>query len=405
MDSNGLSIDIFSELQRADPQDPSRENRVYFDALEQAILADELGYGCWWTVEHHGATRFSYSSVPEMMLGAIAQHTKNIRLGHSGVLAPFQINHPTRVAERAAFIDVMSGGRMELGLARSGGTEWDAFGVDPDEARDQLREALQMIPRMWTEDSFKWDTKLLKIPERNVLPKPVQSPHPPLWQTSTSPESFRMAGEMGVGVLATTLFTPLDTLSDMFAEYDAAIENCRPVGLSVNNQKSVFTFMHCAETRQEVLDSRAAESALWFLNAAPEVFRVPRSIWIDAIRGDVASNDPRASQIVDDADVRGEIDLDDPVPVIRLLNRQLVGEDLDPEEVLSVLQDIESVVIGDVDECRAKIEGYRRIGADRLMCLMSFGYIRQEDVLKSIRLTGETLIPEFSRERHVRSDG
>ena len=95
--------------------------------------------------------------------------------------------------------------------------------------------------------------------------------------------------------------------------------------------------------------------------------------------------------------MEGEIDLNDPVPVIRLLNRQLMGEKLDPEEVLSVLQEIESVVIGDVDECRAKIEGYRKIGIDRLMCLMSFGYIRQEDVLRSIRLTGEALIPEFSR--------
>jgi len=396
MSTKPLILDMFSELQRAEPVDATREHQVYFDALEQAKLADRLGYGCWWTVEHHGAPRFSYSAVPEMMLGAIAQHTERIHLGNAGVLAPFNINHPIRVAERAAFIDIMSKGRMELGMARSGGTEWDAFGVEPEDSREQLREALQMIPRMWTEEKFSWDSPLLRIPERNVLPKPFQQPHPPLWQTCTSPESFQMAGELGVGVLATTLFTPLHTLGSMFALYDAAIEGARPVGKFVNRQKSVFTFMHCAETRQQAIESRAAESALWFLNAAPEVFRVPRSVWIDAIRGDVASNDPRAAQSVAISEVRGEIDLDDPVPVIRLLNRQLVGEEIDPEEAFETLEAIESVVIGDVDGCRKKIARYQAIEVDRLMCLMSFGYVEQADVLRSIRLAGEVLIPEFS---------
>ncbi len=205
-----------------------------------------------------------------------------------------------------------------------------------------------------------------------------------------------MAGKLGVGVLATTLFTPLNTLDSMFALYDDAIEGAEPVGKFANHQKSVFTFMHCAETRQHAIESGAAESALWFLNAAPEVFRVPRDLWIDAIRGDVASNDPRASQSVANSEIQGDIDLDDPLPVIRLLNRQLVGEEIDPEETFETLEAIESVVIGDVDACRKKIAGYQAIGVDRLMCLMSFGYLAQADVLRSIRLAGETLIPEFS---------
>ena len=395
-DHRPIQLDIFSELQRAEPADPTHEHQVYFDALEQARLADELGYGCWWTVEHHGATEFSYSSVPEMMLALIARETENIHLGNSGVLAPFKINHPIRVAERAAFIDVISHGRMELGLARSGGTEWDAFGIDPDTSRDQLREALQMIPQMWTQESFKWESDLISIPERNVLPKPVRDPHPPLWQTCTSPESFRMAGELGVGVLATTLFTPLHLLETLFAEYEAGLAEARPVGLSANVQRAVFTFMHCAETRQQAIDSRAAESALWFLNAAPKVFRVPRSAWITAIRGDVASNDPRASRSVEVSEVLDDIDPNDPVPVIRLLNRQALGEEVDPAEALEVLEDIESVVIGEVETCRRKIEAYRTIGTDRLMCLMSFGHISQADTLRSIRLVGEKILPDLA---------
>jgi alkanesulfonate monooxygenase SsuD/methylene tetrahydromethanopterin reductase-like flavin-dependent oxidoreductase (luciferase family) len=286
---------------------------------------------------------------------------------------------------------------MELGLARSGGTEWDAFGVDPDRSRAELREALTVIPRMWMQDTFAWKSDLLVVPERAVLPKPMQVPHPPLWQTCTSPESFRMAGELGVGVLATTLFTPLASLSALFAEYRKGLASgSQPVGELVNEQISVFTFMHCAETRAQAIASRAAESALWFLNAAPNVFQVPRSLWIDAIRGDLQSSDPRVSRSAAPAEIWGKVDLDDPNPVIRLLNRQLLGEPIDPVEAFEVLEPLESVVIGDVASCRAKIAGYTAIGVDRLMCLMSFGSVAQSDVLASLRTTGEALIPEFA---------
>ncbi len=101
------------------------------------------------------------------------------------------------------------------------------------------------------------------------------------------------------------------------------------------------------------------------------------------------------------SEITGKIDLDDPNPVIRLLNRQLLGEEIDPVEAFEVLEPLESVVIGDVASCRAKIAGYTAIGVDRLMCLMSFGRIAQHDVLASLRTCGETLIPEFSGGAHV----
>ncbi len=395
-----MILDIFSELQRALPPgaaaDRDFEAGIFRDAIEQAKLADELGFGCWWTVEHHGATEFSYSSSPEMMLAVIAQHTERIRLGHSGVLAPFNINHPLRVAERAAFLDHVSGGRLELGLARSGGTEWEAFEVDPDSSRDQLREALTMMPRMWTEEAFEWKSDHATIPPRNVVPKPLQRPHPPLWQTSTSPESFRMAGELGVGALATTLVSPLDSLDMMLREYEKGLEVARPVGQFVNDQRSVFTFMHCCETREQAIASGAAEAVLWFINAAPAVFHVPRNTWIDAIRGDLKDSAPSSDAALDAPEVYDDLDLNDPIPVIALLNRQLAREKLDPEEVFEVMEPIPSVVIGDVDACEAKLRGYQSIGCDRLMCLMQMGHVSQESVLRSIRLTGENLIPRLA---------
>jgi len=131
-----MILDMFSELQRPGARVPGFEQQLYADCVEQAVLADESGFGCWWAVEHHGSPEFSYSAAPDMMLAVISQHTQRIRLGHSGVLAPFAINHPLRVAERAAFLDNVSGGRLELGLARSVPHEWETFGSDADSTRE-----------------------------------------------------------------------------------------------------------------------------------------------------------------------------------------------------------------------------------------------------------------------------
>jgi alkanesulfonate monooxygenase SsuD/methylene tetrahydromethanopterin reductase-like flavin-dependent oxidoreductase (luciferase family) len=389
-------LDVFSELQKAAPWGPGHERAVLLEAVEQAKLADALGYGCWWTVEHHGAVEFSYSSAPEIVVAVLAQHTRRLRFGHSGVLAPFRINHPVRVAERAAMTDILSGGRLELGLARSGGTEWETFGVDPETSRAELREALHMIPAMWTSHSFKWDTPLCRVPERDVVPKPLQKPHPPLWQTCTSPESFEMAGELGVGVLATTLLSPLATLRALFDCHGRGLARCRPAGSFVNAQRAVFTFVHCAKTRREAIESRAAEAALWFVNAAPRVFRVPRRIWIDAIRGEFQSNEPAATRALAAPEEARDDDLDDPVAVIRLLNRQRAGLALDPLEAFEALEPMESVVIGDAEACRRKMEGYAAIGVDRLMCLMAFGALPHERVAASLRLAGEALLPALA---------
>ena len=391
-----LILDIFSELQRAKPWGALHERQVLLDAIEQAKLADRMGFGCWWTVEHHGAPEFSYSSAPELVLAILSQHTERIRLGHSGVLAPFHINHPLRVAERAAWTDIASGGRLELGLARSGGTEWETFEIDPDTARDQLVEALHMIPQMWQRDDFEWSGRFAKIPRRDVVPKPLQKPHPPLWQTSTSPESFRLAGSLGVGVLGTTLLTSLANLRLLLDEYDRGLAVAKPVGAFVNAQRSIFTFTLVAETRKKAIESRAAEAVLWFINAAPSVFHVPRSVWIDAIRGELSDTRPERTAALAQAESHDELDFHDPIPVIALLNRQLAGEKLDPVEVFEVLEPIESVVIGDVEACREKMERYAEVGCDRLMCLMQMGRVAHETVMESIRIAGEELVPKLA---------
>jgi alkanesulfonate monooxygenase SsuD/methylene tetrahydromethanopterin reductase-like flavin-dependent oxidoreductase (luciferase family) len=118
-----MKFDMFYEFQKAKPWPQEHERLVIEESIEQARVADEVGFEIWWQVEHHATPEFSYSAAPEILLTAIALNTKRMHLGHAGVLVPFKINHPLRVAERIATMDILSGGRMELGLAKSGGKE------------------------------------------------------------------------------------------------------------------------------------------------------------------------------------------------------------------------------------------------------------------------------------------
>ncbi|MEO5722735.1 MAG: LLM class flavin-dependent oxidoreductase [Ilumatobacteraceae bacterium] len=394
-----MIFDVFNELQRPRPWGPDHEGQVFRDGIEQAELADRLGYDCWWMVEHHCTPEFSYSGAPEMFNAALSQRTERIRLGHSGVLSPFKINHPLRVAERAAMLDQLSGGRAEIALARSGGAEWETFGIDPASTLEELDEAFKILVGAWTEELFEWNGEHVRIPQRQVVPKPVQDPHPRLWQTVSTPSSFAAAGERGVGVLATTLLSTVETIAGMLAEYDAGrARSTGPVGKVANNQKGVFTFVHCAETTKEAIASRASEAALWYVNAAPRIFSVPRTIWTEMIRGQPsASTDPGRAQAVSNVDqVMVDMDPDDPHPVVRIMNRQALGYDLDPVEVYEALEPIDSVIIGDVDTCRRKMQKYADAGTDRLLCLMQFGNLSHERTMNSLRTVGEALIPEFA---------
>jgi alkanesulfonate monooxygenase SsuD/methylene tetrahydromethanopterin reductase-like flavin-dependent oxidoreductase (luciferase family) len=405
-----VKFDIFCEIQRAGISTPEEERRLLADTIEEARMADGNGFDVWWQVEHHGAPEFSYSSAPEVVLTAIAMNTQRMRIGHAGVLAPFRINGPLRVAERGAMLDVLSNGRFELGLAKTGGKEWETFGCNPETARDELREALQMIPKMWTQPAFSWNSALFQMPEREVIPRPLQQPHPRLWQTASSPESFRMAGELGVGVLGTTLLSPIEFMKSLLDEYDAGIESCdQPVGRTINHQKGVFTFVHVAESRKQAIESGAAWSALWYVHFAAIAFAVPRSVWYDQIRAGInphlarkAAYNSRA--IVGEDPTSLEITPDE-LPAIVLLKRLARGDKVSNEEAHEITEHLDSVIIGDPDLCRRKMEKYRDIGVDRLMCLMQFGTIPHEAVLRSLRLTGEHLVPRLAGPASGRTAG
>jgi alkanesulfonate monooxygenase SsuD/methylene tetrahydromethanopterin reductase-like flavin-dependent oxidoreductase (luciferase family) len=388
-----MKIDLFNEIQNPRPWPEGHEQVRFTQALEQAVLADELGYGCWWQVEHHGAGEFSLSSAPELMLAALSQRTSRIRLGHSAVLAPGRFNHPIRIAERAATLDHLSGGRVELGLTRSTIPEWRLFGIEPDEARAQTQEAFEMVPRMWTSDRFSHQGGSYSIDDVPISPKPLQRPHPPLWQAAASPASFEEAGRRGVGVLGTTMWQSLERAGRLVELYRAAAAACTdPVGAFVNDQVGFFTFVHCAETDEEAMRNGAAAAAAWYTVTALTFFEAAAEfVRLNARQAEIVAapdGGGRTGEFIRD-EVRQA-----PTEANLLIARILQGEAVPDDEVFTVLSAQDSLIVGSPDTCRKKLQAYADLGIDRMMCLQQIGGIPHDEVMTSIRLIGD-LIPDL----------
>jgi len=170
---------------------------------------------------------------------------------------------------------------------------------------------------------------------------------------------------------------------------------CDPTGAFVNVQKAAFTMVHCAETRAQAIESGGAEAALWFMNQAPNVFKVGREGWLNVIRG-LMGESAAADPLLEGPEPElTEANLNDPVLVIALMNRQRAGQKLDPEEVFDAVQPYTTCVVGDVDSCRTKLKAFEAAGLDRLGCLKQFGTLSHEAVLRSIDVMGKHLVPEF----------
>src|SRR2546423_7925643 len=183
-----MRFGIFFEMSTPRPFTRTVERQVYDNALEQARLADELGFDWVWAVEHHFLEEYSHCSAPEVVLAAVAAQTERVRIGHGAVVCVPEINHPIRVAERCATLDIISKGRLEVGTARSSTwTELGGFEVNPDHTKKTWDEFVRVLPRLWADAPYEHDGFSFSMPERNVLPKPLQDPHPPLSVTVTSP--------------------------------------------------------------------------------------------------------------------------------------------------------------------------------------------------------------------------
>src|SRR5665213_1657551 len=262
-----MRFGVFFAAQVPKPWDEQSESRRLNEALEQVELADRLGFDYAWAIEHHFLEEYSHSGSPEMFLAAASQRTSRIRLGHGIVQMPPGINHPVRVAERIGMLDLLSGGRAEYGSGESTGeAELGGFGVDPATKRDQWHEATTQVVRMMTSEPFPGvDGRFVSVPERNVIPKPLQKPHPPLWMAAPRLETTLLAAENGMGALCFSLSVEPDEAAHLVSEYRDRILSgqCTPLGQAVNAEVAMVLPMLC-HAEEQVAIERGLENAQFY---------------------------------------------------------------------------------------------------------------------------------------------
>ena len=247
---SSMKFGIFYEHQLPRPWGPKSEYQLLQDSLTQIELADRLGYDYAWEVEHHFLEEYSHSSAPEVFLGAASQRTKRIRLGHGVV--QLTTNQPHRVAERVATLDLLSGGRVDLGMGEAAGpAELHPFNIRVRDKRERWEEAVKAIVPMFTKESWEFHGQYYDFEARNVIPKPLQKPHPPLWVACSNIQTIGKAGEWGMGALGFTFVTPEAARAWVHKYYNNLLNNSQKLTdyPSNPNVAMVSGFMCAADRR------------------------------------------------------------------------------------------------------------------------------------------------------------
>jgi alkanesulfonate monooxygenase SsuD/methylene tetrahydromethanopterin reductase-like flavin-dependent oxidoreductase (luciferase family) len=366
----GMKFALFYEIPVAKPWDEESEHRAFKNTLEQAILGDEVGFHSFWTVEHLFLEEYSHCSNPEVLYGAVAARTKNIRIGYGVRLLPKPYNHPIRSAESAAVLDLLSDGRVEFGTGRSSTRgELEGFDIDPHETREMWSEALEHIVAAWTEEVYQADGKYWRMgAPRRVQPKPLQKPHPPMWGATSSPDGHYEIGKRGLGLCSFTVGVPPEELAERFALYRKGLADCpKPVGKFVNDQAATFTMVHCAAERERAYEA-AAESMVWYVKHGGAL--------IASVADLLEGKDLGTYQYTGEAKARRD-------------------EGVMGHVTFDYLRDSGSAVVGDPDDCIATAKRYEAAGCDLLLCLVNPYKMEHEDVMECIELMGKHVIPAF----------
>ncbi len=248
-----MRFGLFYQQQMPKPWIEGSEVEHFNNHIEQAVLADQLGFDSIWVTEHHFTEEYSHSSAPEIFLGAVAARTKRIRLGHGIRHVPPPINPPARIAEGVGTLDVISNGRVEFGIGE-GATriELGAHYITKSHKRPMCLEAGEQIANMMTMTPYPgYDGKYFKMECRNIVPKPVQKPHPPMWLACTNRETIKLAAQLGLGALAFSFVDPYEAATWSEAYYDIIKSDaCVPLGHSVNARLAMVSPLSIAKDRE-----------------------------------------------------------------------------------------------------------------------------------------------------------
>ena len=369
-----MKFGVFYEHQLPKPWTEDDEFRLLHEALDQVVLADELGFHHAWEVEHHFLDEYSHSSAPEVFLSAAAARTKNIRLGHGIRQVIPNYNHPARTAECVSTLDLISDGRVDFGIGE-GATRLELHGFDipAKQKRAMSLEAAEQVANMMALDPYPgYSSEHFSLPCRNVLPKPRQKPHPPMWIACTNRDTIKLAAQNGLGALAFSFVDPDEARTWVDIYYDIIKSDaCVPLGHTVNPNIALVAGFSMHEDREEAI-RRGQEGFEFFgyaLNALVAHDQVPgrTNLWgeFQELRGNGTEE--------------------------RIRKARDLGDEY-------------RSCIGAPDDARRYLNEMRDVGVDQVIFLQQVGKNRHEDICHSLQLFADEVMDDFAADEDARQE-
>jgi len=359
-----MRFGIFYEHQLPKPWKEGDEAKLFHEALAQVVLADRLGYDYAWEVEHHFLEEYSHSSAPEVFLAACAALTKSIRLGHGIRQVIPHYNHPARTAEGLGTLDIVSNGRLDFGIGE-GATrlELGGFGIPAKEKRALALEAGEQIANMMAMSPYPgYQGRGFSFPCRNIVPKPVQKPHPPMWMACTNRDTIKVAAQNGVGALAFSFVDPEEARNWADIYYGIIrSEDCVPLGHAVNANLAMVSNFSVHPDRAEAI--RRGQEGFEFFSYA-----VNALVAHDAYPG-------RSSLFEDFQKSRARSD-EEIIAAAKAAARNVNG-------------------IGTPDDIRAHIAAFQDAGVDQVIFLQQAGRNQHAHICESLELFAAEVMPAF----------
>jgi alkanesulfonate monooxygenase SsuD/methylene tetrahydromethanopterin reductase-like flavin-dependent oxidoreductase (luciferase family) len=337
-----------------------RHDEIIRRELEQIEWTEELGFDAAWLTEHHFID-YGLSVDPAALAASAATRTRRIRIGLAAAILPF--HHPIRLAEQMALIDIISGGRLDVGVGRGNRpAEFAGYRIPQEQSRERFDECVEIMTRAWTEERVTFEGRFFTVPGVPVIPKPVQRPHPPLYQVCVSKDGIENTALRGWPMLNSVLFGPVDQL---VANRDIYVDTLRKSGRSDAEVASLLRHwgvsrqIYVAPTDAQALEeARAAE--LWYQDS----FR--RFVLPERIEDAHPSLQPGFRAM---AERLGQVTWEG-----------LVAETL---------------AFGSPDTVARHIEVMRNMGVGQILCWMNFGGLPQDRVRRSMELFAREVMPRF----------
>lgn len=364
-----MKFGIFFEMTTPRPWTELSEKKKLDETIEQIQLADRLGIQHAWMTEHHFMEEYCHATAPEVVLAAAAQVTKNIRIGHGVRHAPPKYNHPVRTAEMASMLDLVSNGRVEMGFGSSGSEcELGGFGIANAEKHDMSYEAIEQIANMMAMTPYPgFNGKHFSMPARNVVPKPLQKPHPRFWLACSARPTILEAGKRGMGALCFSFLQASEAKSWVDEYYNLIKTECRPIAHTVNPNFALFTGFGVHQ-REEVAVERFLDGLRFFQWSLNHYYRG-------------GTHKPGR----EDLWARFWVDREE---LLRTENDEFVQRQLATSRS----------GIGSVEQVRQRLRDLRDAGVDQVTFIQQMGNNKHEHICEALELFAKEILPEFQDE-------